>query len=185
MALNITIKTNGITVTVQAVSDSNSQKISNQMLAEMKFKASKEVLSYTSTINSLKLDMKSIAKKYNYNVKVTIISQLGTDQLPFQATVDGRSMVPTLQNNQNITALKTGDFKVGDIVIACHPKYGLIVKRVDIIKDENVYLKSDNRELQTFNTGITLSDGAEVCVFNGSLDTWQPVTNVIGVVKIY
>lgn len=187
MTLNIIVKTNGISATVQILYAVDSRKISNKMLEEMKVKANSEVLSYKSTVNSLKADMETIAKKYNCNIKITIISQFGTDQLPFQATVGGTSMIPTLQNDQNIVALKTDNFKVGDIVIAYHPTYGLIVKRVDNITNGNVYLKSDNRELETFNIETMSPEGEimEICVFKDSLDTWQPLTNVIGVVKTY
>jgi len=90
------------------------------------------------------------------------------------ASVSGTSMVPTLKDGQDIVVLKTKDYKVGDIVVARHPEYGLIVKRVSQIKDGQVYLMSDNRETIVTSNGI----------YKG-LDTWLPVENVVGVVKIY
>lgn len=185
--INITVKTNGTTTTVQAASDPISSKVPDKMINEMKNKAYNDVQSDTSTVSSLKADMQTIAQKYNYTADVTIISQFGTDQLPFPATVSGTSMIPTLRDGQSVIALKTSDFKVGNIVISHHPTYGLIIKRVAAIKNGKVFLKSDNRQVQTFNTETPLPNGVvEVSTITKTpLDTWQPIKNVIGVVKTY
>lgn len=172
--LDITLKTNGTDVTVQASSVLFFNKVPDTMMAEMKDKALIDVQNDTSTVDTVKDDMKTIAQNYHYNATVKIDSQFGTDQLPMPATVSGTSMVPTLKDGQSIILLKTRDFKVGDIVVARHPSYGLIVKRVSQIKDGQVYLMSDNRETIVTNQGILKG-----------LDTWLPIENVVGVVKVY
>lgn len=172
--LDITLKTNGTDVQVQASSILFFNRVPDTMMEEMENKALTEVQSDNSTVDTIKNDLKSIARKYNYNATVKIDSQFGIDQLPMPAAVKGTSMVPTLQDGQDIVVLKTRDFKVGDIVVARHPTYGLIVKRISEIKDGQVYLKSDNREIIVTNNGILKG-----------LDTWLPINEVIGVVKIY
>lgn len=172
--LEITLKTNGTDVQVQAQSILFFGKIPETMKLEMQKKALTDVYEDNSTVDSIKSDMKEIGGKYNYNITVKIDSQFGTDQLPMPATVKGTSMLPTLQNGQELIILKTKDFKVGDIVVAHHPTYGLIVKRVAQIKGDEVYLMSDNREV--IITGNTISKG---------LDTWLPTSSVVGVVKEY
>jgi len=184
--LSITIKTDGSDVSVQATPTPRNV-LPKKMLAQMKYRAFNDVQSPTSTVNSLKADMKAIAKKYNYTVEVTINSQFGTDQLPFPATVSGTSMVPTLQDGQDIIVLKTKNIKVGDIVVARHPTYGLIVKRVAAIKGSKVYLKSDNRKIETQNTQQDLGNGTYeiITVEKTPLDTWLSKKRIIGVVKSY
>jgi signal peptidase I len=172
--VDVTIKTNGTELSVQGLSSFIFFPVPGEMLSKMRDKAQIDVQSDASTVSSVKADMKAIAAEYNYSADVKIDSQFGTDQLPMPATVSGTSMVPTLQDGQSITVLKTTDFKVGDIVVARHPTYNLIVKRVAEINDTQVYLKSDNREVTVI--GNTIYKG---------LDTWLPKENVIGVVKIY
>ncbi len=185
--IGIIVKTDGDSVKVQATSVPASVQVPSKMISEMKSKAYKDVQSYKSTASSLKTDMQNIAKKYNFTADVTITSQFGTDKLPFSATVDGISMLPTLKDGQDVTALKTKDFKVGDIVIASHPTYGLIIKRVAEISGGKVFLKSDNRNVVTYNVETPLSDGVvEIETFTKKpLDTWLSLKNVVGVVKEY
>lgn len=144
------------------------------MKKEMEEQALIDLYDDTSTVDSLKNDMKEIAQKYNYNITVKIDSEFGTDQLPMPATVKGTSMVPTLQDGQELVVLKTRDFKVGDIVVARHPTHGLIVKRLARIEGNMVFLMSDNRE-------VTVTDN----VITRGLDTWLPIDDVVGVVKNY
>lgn len=173
--VEVTIKTNGSDVHVETSPLSIFfNRIPVTMLAEMEKKAYEDVYSDTSTVGSVKNDVKEIGQIYGYNVTVEIDSQFGTDQLPMIATVKGTSMLPTLQDGQNLVLLKTKDFKVGDIVVARHPTYGLIVKRVAQIKDGQVYLMSDNRE-------VTVTDN----VITKGLDTWLPIEDVVGVVMEY
>ncbi|MGB9937981.1 MAG: S24/S26 family peptidase [Methanobacterium sp.] len=157
------------------------------MQSEMEKKAGEQMLEPKSTVESIKNDMNVIAKNYNRTATVTIKSQFGTDQLPMPATVSGTSMVPTLQDGQQIIVLKTKDYKVDDIVVATHPSYGMIVKRLKVIEDNRVYLMSDNRKVEVFTTEKNLGNGlVEVDTYKKTpLDTWLPRANIIGVVRIY
>ena len=157
------------------------------MEKEIKNKAFADVQSPSSTVDNIKSDIKSIASKYGYNANVKIVSQYGTNQLPMAAKVKGTSMVPTLKDGQSILVLKTNNLKVGDIVVAIHPTYGLIVKRLSIIEGNQVYLTSDNKNIEITNTQTTLPNGSveTVTVEKTPLNTWIQKTNVIGVVKVY
>ena len=157
------------------------------MMNEINNKASDDVESSNSTVDTVKADIKLIASKYNYNANVKIVSQFGTDQLPMIATVKGTSMVPTLQDGQEITVVKTNNLNVGDIVVAVHPTYGLIVKRLSIIDGTQVYLTSDNKNVEVVNTEKNLPNGTveTITVQKTPLNTWIPTENVIGVVKVY
>lgn len=184
--INIVINTNGTNT------DINYQtilygSIPQEMIRDIKDKATTDVESSNSTVDSIKSDVKNIASKFNYNANVRISSQFGTDQLPMPATVNGTSMLPTLQDGQEIIVLKTNDIKVGDIVVAEHPTYGLIVKRLSIIDANQVYLTSDNKNVEIYNNTATLPNGTVemVTVKKTPLNTWIPTNNVIGVVKVY
>lgn len=185
--VNVVVKTDGKSTSVNATSVSGSGEVPEAMINEMKRKASADVLSEKSTVNSLKSDIKAIAQKYNFTAEVNLTSQFGTDKLPFPATVSGTSMLPTLKDGQSVIALKGASFKVGDIVIARHPSYGLIIKRVASISNGKVFLKSDNRNVEIINNEKTLPDGVvEIETIEKSpLDTWQPKSNIIAVVKNY
>ncbi|MEN6294293.1 MAG: S24/S26 family peptidase [Methanobacterium sp.] len=185
--IGITVKTDGKKVTVQATSVPADVHVPSKMITEMKNKAYNDIQSYSSTSSSLKSDMQTIAKKYNFTVNVTLTSQFGTNQLPFLAIVSGTSMIPTLKDGQEVIALKTKNIKVGDIVISRHSTYGLIVKRVATIENGKVYLKSDNREISNYIKETTLSDGVvEISnITKTPLDTWRSISDIVGVVKNY
>ena len=178
--IGITIDTNGTNVTIKSSFLSNPP---SQMMYEMQKKASADIESPNSTVKSIKDDMQDIAKKYNYTVNVTIKSQFGTDQLPMPAQVSGTSMVPTLQDGQEIIVLKTKDYQVGDIVVATHPTYGMIVKRLSKIEGNKVYLTSDNKNVEV--STVKLNNGAVETITKTPLNTWLPRDNIIGVVKVY
>ncbi len=184
--INIVVNTNGTTTTV-GYQTALWGSVSPNMQKEIKNKASEDIQSDTSTVDSIKTDLKTIASKYNYNADVKIVSQFGNDQLPMRATVRGTSMVPTLQDGQDIVILKTRNLNVGDIVVAVHPTYGLIVKRLTIIEGNQVYLTSDNKNVEITNTQTKLPNGSveTVTVQKTPLNTWLPTNNVIGVVKVY
>ena len=180
----ITINTNGTEVSVQ--SSTWLVSVPRAMLDEMKTKALSDVEDADSSLGSIQTDMQNIATKYNFTVKVTVKSQFGENQLPMPATVRGTSMVPTLQDGQDIVVLKTSDFKVGDIVVAHHPDYNLIVKRVSQINGSQVYLTSDNHQVEVSSqTRVVNGVTQVVTVQKTPLNTWVPKTNVIGVVKVY
>jgi hypothetical protein len=180
----ITVKTNGTDVAIQS---SSFFGVSDAMINQMKNKAMVDVQDDDSTVGSIKADMQSIARNYNYTVQVILVSQFGENQLPMPATVSGTSMVPTLKDGQQIIVLKTSNFKVGDLVVARHPTYGLIVKRVAEIKEDQVYLKSDNRKTEIVGTQTQVINGVveQVTIEKTPLDTWLPKSNVVGVVKDY
>ena len=182
--VKITLETNGTEVDIQP---SSLFSVPPQMEAEMQGKAVVDVQDPKSTVESVKNDIKTIAKKYNYTADVTIKSQFGTDQLPMPATVSGTSMVPTLEDGQEIIVLKTDDYKVEDIVVAFHSDYGMIVKRLKKIEGNRVYLMSDNRKVEVYTTETALGNGmVEVeTIKKTPLDTWLPKENLIGVVKVY
>jgi len=182
----ITIETNGTAVSVQSAS-SWLFPVPDAMLEEMKTKALADVEDVDSSLGSIQTDMQNIASKYNYTVQVKIKSQFGENQLPLLATVKGTSMIPTLQDGQRIIVLKTSNFQAGDLVVARHPDYHLIVKRVAEINGTQVYLKSDNRQVETVSNQIRNVNGVQqvVTIQKTPLDTWLPKTNVVGVVKVY
>ena len=183
--VGITIKTNGTSIT--AVDTTSFSIIPSSMRSQLWQTSEDDLKDDTSTVDSFKSDIKTIAKKYNYTASVRIESQFGTDQLPMPANVKGTSMVPTLKDGQNIILLKTTDLKVGEIVVARHPTYGLIVKRLAAINGSQVYLRSDNRQIEIVGTQTVVQNGkTEVLPIEKTpLDTWLPRENVIGVVKVY
>ena len=183
--VGITIKTNGTSIT--AVDTTSFSIIPSSMRSQLWQTSEDDLKDDTSTVDSFKSDIKTIAKKYNYTASVRIESQFGTDQLPMPANVKGTSMVPTLKDGQNIILLKTTDLKVGEIVVARHPTYGLIVKRLAAINGSQVYLRSDNRQIEIVGTQTVVQNGkTEVLTIEKTpLDTWLPRENVIGVVKVY
>lgn len=182
--ISVTIDTNGTSNTVNTFYIFGTPP---QMRAEMQDKIDDQITEPTSSVESISNDMKAIAKKYNYTATVTIKSQFGTNQLPMPATVSGTSMVPTLKDGQSIVVLKTKDYKVDDIVVAIHPDYGLIVKRLKVIEPDRVYLMSDNHKVEYYTTEKNLGNGlVEVDTYKKTpLNTWLPRQNVVGVVKIY
>ncbi len=182
--IGITIETNGTEVTIHP---SSFFRLPEAMIEEMKIKALADVEDPDSSVDSIKNDMQVIASKYNYTADVKISSQFGEDQLPMPATVKGTSMIPTLKDGQSIVVLKTDDFKVGDIVVAHHPNYKLIVKRVGKINGDQVYLESDNKKVEIVQSNVRYVNGMKQVVTTKKtpLNTWLPKSYVIGVVKEY
>ena len=175
--LNIIIETNGTTVTVKTSTLSLFNPPPPDMEEEIANYIQTVIDDPESTTDSIKADVKNIASKYGYNeVNVQLRSQFGVDQLPMPAKVKGNSMYPTLKDGQELIVLKTKDFKVGDIVVAKHPEYGLIVKRVGKIEGDMVYLISDNKNVEKVYTGTSI-------VIMVPLNTWVHKSDIIGVVK--
>jgi len=174
--VNITIETNGTDIIVKS-STLFFAPTPPGMEEEIADHISNSIYAPESTLDSIKADVKLIASKYGYKkVNVQLRSQFGVDQLPMPAVVKGNSMYPTLRDGQRIIVLKTKDFKVGDIVVAKHPEYGLIVKRVGKIEGDSVYLISDNKNIEQIYTGTSI-------VTLVPLNTWLPRSAIIGVVK--
>nr|WP_319374465.1 S24/S26 family peptidase [uncultured Methanobacterium sp.] len=181
----IIINTNGTEVSIHPTY-SWLFPVPKAMTNEMKTKALVDVEDADSSLGSIQTDMQNIASKYNYTVTVKVKSQFGENLLPMPATVRGTSMVPTLRDGQDIVVLKTSDFKVGDIVVAHHPEYNLIVKRVSQINGSQVYLTSDNHNVEVSSETRVVNGVSQVVTIQKTpLNTWLPKTNVIGVVKVY
>lgn len=111
----------------------------------------------TSNITTLKSGIKNICSKYGFeNPKINVDSSIGKDQIPVIVHVDGTSMLPTLKDGQKVLLNKTKNIHVGDIVVAESDEYGGIIKRVGDIQGDEVYLESDNKnvEYKTVN-GVT------------------------------
>ncbi len=183
--VSLVINTNGTNTYVTNETKLHGPK-SEEMMHEIKKNTIMDVSSPTSTDESIKSDAKNIASRYNYNANVKIVSQYGIDELPFFATVNGTSMVPTLKDGQEILVLKTDNLNVGDIVVAIHPTYGLIVKRLSMIEVNQVYLTSDNKKVEIVNHKTTLPNGTVKTIKEqkSSLNTWLPRNSVVGVVMV-
>jgi len=176
--IGIIVKTNGTDTLVYSTSWFDVPKT---MIEEMNIKAWADVEDPDSNVDPVKTNMQNIA------IEVKISSQFGDDQLPMPATVKGTSMVPTLKDGQRIVVLKTDDFEVGDIVVAHHPDYKLIVKRVGKINGDQVYLESDNKKVEIIQNHVSYENGMKkiVTIQKTPLNTWVPRSNIIGVVKNY
>ncbi|MCG2828556.1 S24/S26 family peptidase [Methanothermobacter sp. K4] len=177
-SVDITIKTDGVNITVEA-DTIFFQKAPPEMEQRIGEYMADVINDPDSTVETIKGNVTEIAKSYGYSkVDVTIESQFGVDQLPMPAVVSGDSMYPTLRDGQELIVLKTDDYRVGDIVIAKHPEYGLIVKRVGKIEPTRVYLMSDNRRVERIYTPTSV-------IVRTPLNTWVPRSAIVGVVKKY
>lgn len=177
-AVDVTIKTDGVNITVETQT-LLFQQAPPEMEEEIGNYMADVINDPDSTVDSIKADVKAISAKYGYtDVEVTIVSQFGVDQLPMPAVVSGDSMYPTLKDGQDLIVLKTDDYRVGDIVIAKHPDYGLIVKRVGKIEPSRVYLMSDNKRVERIYTPTSV-------IVRTPLNTWVPRSDIVGVVKEY
>ena len=105
-----------------------------------KHRLNKEICNYTldvmnntnTSISAYRHGIEDICRAYGLDkVKINIDSSIGPNQIPIIVTVDGTSMLPTLQDGQNVLLNKTHDIHVGDIVVAESDEYGGIIKRVD------------------------------------------------------
>lgn len=177
-SVDITIKTDGVNITVEA-DTIFFQRVPAGMEQEIGDYMADVINDPDSTVESIKRDVTDIAERYGYReVNVRIESQFGVDQLPMPAVVSGDSMYPTLKDGQDLIVLKTDRYRVGDIVIAKHPEYGLIVKRVGKIEPERVYLMSDNKKVERIYTPTSV-------IVRTPLNTWVPRSAIVGVVKEY
>jgi hypothetical protein len=177
-AVTVDIETNGSDITV-ATSTLPFNKAPTSMEQEIAQYLSDEIKSPNSNMDTITSGVTTISQKYNYTrVTVNLKSQFGENQLPMPAVVSGDSMYPTLHDGQSLMVLKTKNFKVGDIVISKHDKYGLIVKRVGKIEPNRVYLMSDNKNVETIYEGSYV-------ITKTPLNTWVPRSYIVGVVKDY
>lgn len=149
-------------------------------------KLNEEICNYTfQTMNSTDGNAKSLEQGIsriclNYgldNVKVHLDSSIGPNEIPIVFHVEGNSMYPTLNNGQIVTVEKTKDIRVGNIVVAKSPEYGNIVKRVSEIKGDQVYLTSDNTNVEyEYRDGVKYE--------TKGITTWVNINDIYGVVQI-
>lgn len=63
--------------------------------------------------------------------------------------VQGKSMLPTLRSDDFIFSARARELKRGDLVVA-QTQVGLVVKRVDKLSDNYIYLRGDNSNSESF-----------------------------------
>lgn len=145
----------------------------NQLKNEIQTYTLREVNELNSTTSSLEDGITDIIHKNGYEVMdIKISSQYGNNQLVMPINVDGTSMEGTLSNGSTVVILKSKNFHVGDIVVANHPSYGPIIKRVSKVNQDIVYLRSDNRNV-TYINGIPYK----------GVDTWVSKEMIWGIYK--
>ena len=146
----------------------------------------KEICNYTfQTMNSTDGDMKTLQQGISRiclnhgldKVKVHIDSTLGPNKIPIVFHVQGNSMYPTLNAGQTVIVEKTKNVNVGNIVVANSSEYGVIVKRVSDVKGNQVYLTSDNKNVNyEYKNGATYE--------TKGITTWVNINDIYGVVQI-
>lgn len=173
--VDIYIDGENISVTTHTLSgidtDSLNREICNYTL---------DVMNDTTTdFSSYKNGIYGICRHYGLDsVRVNIDSSIGKNQIPIIVTVDGTSMIPTLQDGQKVLVNKSHEVNVGDIVVAESDEYGGIIKRVDNIDGDNIHLVSDNKYIsyEYINGDLYEIKG---------ISTWVDITDINGVVIEY
>ena len=123
-----------------------------------------------TNIDTLKSGIHDICLSYGLDTSnINIDSTLGENSIPVIYQVDGTSMLPTLQDGQNVLVNKTQDVHVGDIVVANSSEYGNIIKRVDEVNNKNI-------EYTQINGVIYETKG---------ISTWVDFSDIYGVVIKY
>lgn len=173
--------------TVDIYFDGQSTSVSNNLDSNVNKKLSYEILNFVSKnlnnstmdVEEIRAGVKSICKKYGSDdCTVNIDSIIGKDQIPIIVWAQGASMLPTIQDGQFVLVNKTQDIHVGDIVSVNSKEYGGIMKRVDKIEGNNVYLVSDNK-----NVYYQVVDD-QVYELKG-LCTWVDISEIEGVAIQY
>lgn len=173
--VDIYIDGENVSVTTHTLQNINSQGMNSEICNYTIF-----IMNDTSSnITALKNGIEDICRNYGLeNPKVTIDSSIGKNQIPIIVHVDGTSMLPTLQDGQTALVNKTHDIRVGDIVVANSDEYGGIIKRVGKIDGNQVYLVSDNK-----NVDYEYENGALYEV--KGITTWVDISKINGVVISY
>ena len=174
--------------TVDVYNDGENVTVETTTFSDIdKHRLNKEICNYTldvmnntnTSISTYRHGIKDICRQYGLeNVKINIESSIGPNQIPIIVTVDGTSMLPTLQDGQTVLLNKTHDIHVGDIVVAESDEYGGIIKRVDQIKGNEVHLISDNK-------GISYEYINGVLYEVSGITTWVDISDINGVVIRY
>jgi phage repressor protein C with HTH and peptisase S24 domain len=132
-----------------------------------------------SNASTLRAGITEIAENYGFkDIEININSQFGENQMPMQVTVDGVSMVPTLQDGENVIIQKTKNPKVGDIIVVKDPEETLLIKRLGNISGDRIFLSSDNNDTVT-----AIVNGSYVEMI--ALEKWTNASNVVGVARIF
>lgn len=174
--------------TVDVYNDGENVTVETTTFSDIdKHRLNKEICNYTldvmnntnTSISTYRHGIEDICRQYGLeNVKINIESSIGPNQIPIIVTVDGTSMLPTLQDGQTVLLNKTHDIHVGDIVVAESDEYGGIIKRVDQIKGNEVHLISDNK-------GISYEYINGVLYEVSGITTWVDISDINGVVIQY
>lgn len=132
-----------------------------------------------TNIDTLKSGIHDICLSYGLDTSnINIDSTLGENSILVIYQVDGTSMLPTLQDGQNVLVNKTQDVHVGDIVVANSSEYGNIIKRVDEVNNNQIHLVSDNKNIE-----YTQING--VIYETKGISTWVDFSDIYGVVIKY
>lgn len=171
-SINVYIDGENVTTSTQGInSDNLNEEICNYTLQSMN--------SPNTNVDTLKSGIKNISLKYNINnTNINIDSSIGENSVPVIFQVDGTSMLPTLQDGQDVLVNKTQNVNVGDIVVANSSEYGNIIKRVDQVNGNQIHLVSDNKnvEYEQINGAIYETKG---------ITTWVDSSDIYGVVIKY
>lgn len=173
--VDIYIDGENVTVTTNSLSLIDKQSLSHEICDY-----TLDVMNDTTTdIATYKHGVSDICSRYGLDdVEINLDSNIGENQIPVIVYVDGTSMLPTLQDGQRVLLNKTHDIHVGDIVVADSDEYGGIIKRVGDINGDEVYLKSDNKQIShEYINGVLYE-------IKG-ITTWVNINDINGVAVAY
>ena len=149
------------------------------MKKEMENFAFRQMFDVDSNVTTLKEGLTEIANKHGFkDVNVNIYSQFGKDTMPMLITVDGVSMVPTLQDGERVIIEKSQNPKVGDIIVARDSEKGLLIKRLGDKKGDQIFLASDNND-----TIVSVVNGVPLTMV--AVEKWTDASNVVGIARIF
>jgi len=176
--VTIDVELDGKSSNVNVISFSFNGRIGN-MQSEMERYAFNQMQDINSNITTLKEGLTEIANQYGFNeVTVNVYSQFGKDKMPMIITVDGVSMVPTLQDGEKVIIEKSQNPKIGDIIVVRDSEKGLLIKRLGNIKGNQIFLSSDNND-----TIISVVNGIPVEMV--AIEKWTDASNIVGIARIF
>ncbi len=134
-----------------------------------------QILDSNANAATLKNEVREICQYWGIeNPEIVIKSPYGDDSFLYIGIAEGISMEPTIHDGDMLVMNKTHDFQVGDIVSAYYDtKHIDILKRVEIINGDEVYLVSDNVN------GTFVKDN-QVYEYEG-IRTWVNMSDINGV----
>jgi hypothetical protein len=174
--ITIDIYADGENITVNTYSGFLLKKEDNEIKEEIINFLYHDINNVDSNVSTIKKYINNISTNNGYiNVNINLNSPFGQNTLPMMIVVDGRSMYPTLDHGEKIIINKTKTIKINDIVVVKNYEHGLIVKRVSKIKNNQIFLTSDNKFEIINENGITYE--------TYGFETWENISNIIGVVN--